>query len=177
MDYKQTDRNGTKIATWENGFIVKQDNRDFDLSINMELRQGSQYLGRCHKKTVWSCKYPCVNCNKSSRMTNLLPLYTENDVWTCVCVFFMLLRWSRRLRRWCRSLQTRRTTRAPRSRTCPCSPRTFTLWSAPAPTPATRTVSISNGYNETVNNRKPFMLLGEVRQQCFFTLCWHLMVI
>lgn len=34
MDYKQTDWNRTEIATWENGFIVKQDDRDFDLSIN-----------------------------------------------------------------------------------------------------------------------------------------------
>lgn len=56
-----------------------------------------------------------------------------------VCVF--ALRWSRRSRRWCRSLQTRRTTRVPRSRTCPCSLRTSTVWDAPAPTPATRTVS------------------------------------
>lgn len=56
-----------------------------------------------------------------------------------VCVF--VLRWSRRLRRWCRSLQTQRTTRVPHSRTCPCSLRTSTVWDAPAPTPATRTVS------------------------------------
>lgn len=66
-------------------------------------------------------------------------LTTFNPPGERVCVF--ALRWLRRSRRWCRSLQTRRTTRVPHSRTCPCSLRTSTVWDAPAPTPATRTVS------------------------------------